>query len=235
MGTAVMTTNRRRAAWALVMAGVIGCARGGNEPVFGTAFDPSAASPSSDGTSETVDGPATEATGNGSADSTGQLPDASCCDVSPTPGCGNPATEICVCGLDANCCAQVWTEACVALASDPCADPACPPAATTTGTTEGSTGDAPPTQTCAQLADAQGWALFRCEQGDTQCNGVGTPTTDCEHCCEYCGDPGAVSCGDFAISQGWAAANCEWNGNGACGGAGSTATCDCDFCCEVGG
>ncbi|MEX1368478.1 MAG: hypothetical protein AB1Z98_35430 [Nannocystaceae bacterium] len=41
--------NRRRAAWALVMAGTIGCARGGNAPVVGTAFDPTAASPSSDG------------------------------------------------------------------------------------------------------------------------------------------------------------------------------------------
>jgi hypothetical protein len=66
--------------------------------------------------------------------------------------------------------------------------------------------------------------------GNAACGGQGTPTTDCDFCCDICSE--GPTCGDLAQQQAWAFANCEANGNGACGGSG-TPTCDCDFCCEV--
>ena len=169
------------------------------------------------------------------ADATGQPPDDSCCDVAPTPGCGNAETQACVCTIEEGCCTQVWSQTCVDLAIE-CNDPACgePPPATTTGMPPGdSSGE--PTQTCDELAAMSGWAYHRCQNGDSQCHSMGTPTTDCDFCCEFCGEAGDVSCGDHATANNWppGSALCEWNGNGACGGQGYAGTCDCDFCCQI--
>lgn len=212
------------------------CAGGGDAPTSSTAFDPTVAGPDTDpGTSTTSDdGPATSMA---SADATGTPPpDGSCCQVAPSPGCGNPETETCVCTIDTDCCQSVWSQDCVDLAIAPCGDPACGMPPPTTGEPgESSSGDPPPMLSCDELAAQEGWMYWRCEAGGgSQCNGLGTPTTDCTFCCEFCGQAGDVSCGDLATSNGWAAANCEWNGNGACGGMG-TPTCDCNLCCEVGG
>ncbi|MCX4240669.1 hypothetical protein [Paraliomyxa miuraensis] len=223
------------------MAVVLACAGGGSPGGSqGSAFDPT----HGDGT-ETDDPPATSTTTSddgvssvASAEGTGTAPpDASCCQVAPTPGCGNPQTESCVCAIQTSCCQSVWNQDCVDLAMT-CNDPACPGGPTTgdpTGEPGDSSGDPPPPMlTCDQLAAQEGWMYWRCQSGGgSQCNGMGTPTTDCTFCCEFCGQAGDVSCGDYANGQGWGAANCEWNGNGACGGMG-TPTCDCNFCCQVG-
>jgi hypothetical protein len=221
---------------ALVVAS-LGCA-GGGEPSSGSAFDPTP-NGSETGAMTASTGPG-DSTSAGASDVTGQPPpDGSCCQVAPTPGCGNPETETCVCTLDPACCQQTWTQDCVAMALDPCGDPACddPPPGTTGEPSDGSSGSSsggPPVLSCDELAMQEGWMLYRCQAGDIQCNDMGTPTTDCDYCCEYCGEQGDVSCGGLAAMMGWGAANCEWNGNGACNGMG-TPTCDCNFCCEVGG
>ncbi len=203
------------------------------------AFDPSASA--SDTETATGSGGNPGTTEITSADDTGE-PGGSCCQVSASAGCGDPQIQTCVCTIDPSCCQEVWSQECVDLAGMTCNDPGCtePPPMTTgmsTGGEEstGSTGEPPPpTLECDELAAQELWANWRCEAGGgTQCNGVGTPTTDCDFCCELCGEPGDVSCGDYATMQGWGAANCEWNGNGACNGIG-TPTCDCNFCCEVG-
>lgn len=219
----------------MVLACVVGCAGGGTDPGTSTAFDPTSPSGgSSTGSAETSAGPSgpVTMTSAGSAD-TGPPP-TSCCEVSPSPGCGNPDVQACVCTIDTSCCMQVWGQSCVDLAGE-CGDPGCAPPDTTTGMPPGDSSGDPPMLTCAELAAMEGWMYTRCQNGDSQCNSMGTPTTDCEFCCEYCGDAGDVSCGDHATDQGWppGSAMCEWNGNGACGGMGYTGTCDCDFCCQI--
>lgn len=210
------------------------CAGGGEGPSSSSAFDPTQAGNDSGTTSSTGpdpdDGmttppPPGEATGD-------PPPGSSCCEVSPTPGCSDAAVEMCVCTIQPSCCQSVWSQQCVDIAIAPCEDPACGAPGSTGEPGDGSSSGGPPTLSCDQLAAQEGWTYFRCQDGDLQCNGMGTPTTDCDYCCGYCNEPGDVSCGDLATSNGWAAANCEWNGNGACGGQG-TPTCDCNFCCEV--
>lgn len=225
-----------RGAWGWLLAGALGCASGSSDPATTTAFDPTVAGDST-GHAETGAGPSGPAsmTSVASADATGQPPDDSCCDVAPTPGCGNAETQACVCTIEEGCCTQVWSQTCVDLAIE-CNDPACgePPPATTTGMPPGdSSGE--PTQTCDELAAMSGWAYHRCQNGDSQCHSMGTPTTDCDFCCEFCGEAGDVSCGDHATANNWppGSALCEWNGNGACGGLGYAGTCDCDFCCQI--
>lgn len=47
---------------------------------------------------------------------------ADCCELSPTPGCGQPVIEACVCMLAGGeiCCAVEWDAACSALAAEQC-------------------------------------------------------------------------------------------------------------------
>jgi hypothetical protein len=205
-----------------------------------SAFDPTnAGSGSGTGPATTSTGPDPDGTSVGSADVTGDPPsDGSCCEVAATAGCGNPETETCVCTIEPACCQSAWSEDCVDLAITPCDDPACvaPPASTgEPGDGSSSSDGGPPVLSCDALAMQEGWMYSRCQNGDLQCNGMGTPTTDCDFCCGYCNEPGDVSCGDLATMNGWApgTALCEWNGNGACGGSG-TPTCDCNFCCQAG-
>jgi hypothetical protein len=110
-------------------------------------------------------------------------------------------------------------------------DPTEPVSESSTGVaTDDSTGDAPPTMSCGELAQMQGFVVGACEHnGNGACGGVGTPTTDCDLCCDVC--PAGNSCGALAQASGWAAAACETPGNPACGGMG-TPTCDCTVCCE---
>lgn len=231
-----MNRTRGAAGW-LAIACLVACAGGGDGP-SSTAFDPTNSGNDDTGPVATSNASDPDDTGMVTGDGTGQPPpDGSCCQVSPSAGCGNPEIETCVCTIEPSCCQSVWNQDCVDLAGTPCGDPACdgpPPTTGTTGNPPGdSSGEPPPMLTCDELAAQEGWMFHRCESGGgTQCNGVGTPTTDCDFCCEYCGEPDAVSCGDLAMNNGWAAANCEWNGNGACGGSG-TPTCDCNHCCEV--
>lgn len=215
-----------------IIAGALGCAGGSNDPGSTSAFDPTnpaGGSTSSSQTSAGPSGPMTSADGTG--DTTGEQ-GRSCCEASPMAGCGDSEIQTCVCTFNETCCSQVWSETCVGLAGE-CGDPDCP-APETTGMPGDSSGGTPMV-TCDELAMTEGWMYYRCQQGDSQCNGVGTPTTDCEFCCEYCGEPGDQSCGDHATAQGWPAgsAQCEWNGNGACGGQGYAGTCDCDYCCQL--
>lgn len=227
----------RLRAWVLGV-GVVpaACAGGAEGPSTTSAFDPSQPGSSSGTTSSTGtdsdDGPPMTTL---PGDSTGDPPGASCCEVAPTPGCGNQTTEMCVCTLDPSCCQDGWRQDCVDMAIDPCNDPACGGSGSTGTPGEGSSSGGPPTQSCDALAMQEGWMYWRCQNGDIQCNDMGTPTTDCDYCCGYCNGPADVSCGDLATKNGWApgTAQCEWNGNGACGGSG-TPTCDCDFCCEAG-
>jgi hypothetical protein len=94
---------------------------------------------------------------------------------------------------------------------------------------------------CGQLAAQNGWTNALCEwNGNGACGGQGTPTSDCDHCCDASAPPpppppppSKPSCGQLAAQNGWTDALCEWNGNGACGGQGP-ATSDCDHCCEAG-
>lgn len=222
--------------WVLLMsAALAACAGGGDGPSSSGVFEPTRGGneTGSATSSDTDPGDGTSSTppGDGSGS---PFPDASCCQVAPSPGCGNATTQACVCDLRPECCQTVWNQDCVDLASSPCADPLCPAPGSTgePGDDTGSSGG-PPTQSCEQLAAQEGWTYYRCQSGDSQCNDMGTPTTDCDFCCGYCNERGAVSCGDLAEQNGWALANCEWNGNGACNGQG-TPTCDCNFCCEVG-
>lgn len=218
----------------LASVGLVACAGGGEGPASTSAFDPThaGAETSAETTSTGPDGSMTSM-GPGPGDVTGEPPDGSCCQVAPTAGCGNVEIQTCVCTIEPMCCQRVWSQQCVDLAIMPCNDPACDEPPGTTGEPGDSSSDGgPPTLTCAQLSAQEGWMYSRCQNGDSQCNGMGTPTTDCDFCCGYCNDAGDVSCGDLATTNGWAQANCEWNGNGACGGSG-TPTCDCNFCCEV--
>jgi hypothetical protein len=224
----------RLGSW-LVLASVAAwaCAAGGDGPVSTGAFtsDPTTGS-SSTGPASTSE---PEASSTSPAEVTGDPPPgASCCQVAPTPGCGDEDVEACVCTLEPMCCQSVWSQDCVDLAIMPCNDPTCgAPSDTTGGPGDGSSSGGPPTLSCDALAMQEGWMYWRCQaDGGIQCNGMGTPTTDCDFCCGYCNEPGDVSCGDLATMNGWGAANCEWNGNGACGGSG-TPTCDCSFCCQV--
>lgn len=75
-------------------------------------------SATSDADASTTDGPGTFMSETG-ADS-GDYPDQPCCAPTPEPGCGDKATQSCVCALDPYCCEQAWDEACVntALLSD---------------------------------------------------------------------------------------------------------------------
>lgn len=221
----------------LACVSLVACAGGAEGPSSSSsAFDPTQAN---DGT-----GPATT-TGTGSDDGTTVMPpadvtgdpppDGSCCEVAPTPGCGNPEVETCVCTIDPACCQAVWGQGCVELAIDPCGDPACLAPGSTGEPGDGSSSGGPPTLACDALAMQEGWMYWRCQAGSgSQCNDMGTPTTDCDFCCGYCNAPSDVSCGDLATMNGWApgTALCEWNGNGACGGQG-TPTCDCNFCCQA--
>lgn len=225
--------------WVLLMgAALSACAGGGEGPVSTSAFDPT--QPGSD--SGTASSTGTDPDGNGMTslpppgDVTGDSSsDSSCCEVSPTPGCGNEETEMCVCTVQPSCCQSVWSQQCVDIAIAPCADPACLAPGSTGEPGDGSSsGDPPPMVSCDALAMQEGWMYWRCQDGDLQCNGMGTPTTDCDYCCGYCNAPGDVSCGDLATMNGWApgTALCEWNGNGACNGQG-TPTCDCNHCCQA--
>ncbi len=220
LGTAVMTA----------------CSGGDDPRSSTTSFDPPGltAGTATSPTSGPSPGTDSNTTGTDSLDSgtTGAAP--SCCQVSPSPGCGNMEIQTCVCTIEPSCCQQVWSEMCVELAAQPCGDPGCDdPPSTTTQDPTASSGD-PPTLTCEELAQMQNFVASRCEVGgNNHCNGMGTPTVDCDWCCEICGQPDDQSCGDLATANGWAAANCEWNDNGACGGQG-TPTCDCDVCCQAG-
>lgn len=214
---------------------VVACAGGGDGPSSSSAFDPSP-NGTETGSATTSTGTGDGMTGQGTADGTADPPGGSCCEVAATPGCGNEEIESCVCTLEPACCQSTWSEGCVGLAIDPCGDPACnvPPGSTSEPGDSSSSGDPPPLLSCDALAMQEGWMFSRCQNGDLQCNGMGTPTTDCDFCCGYCNAPSDVSCGDLATMNGWApgSALCEWNGNGACGGSG-TPTCDCNFCCQA--
>lgn len=223
----------------VVLAGcaLSACAGGAAGPSTTSAFDPNAGSDTGTGTTTgtgTGSDPDAGMTTLPSPDSTGDpTPDASCCQVAATPGCGNQEIEMCVCTLEPTCCQDVWRQDCVDLAIDPCADPACAmPGSTSEPGESSSSSGGPVAISCEELAAQEGWMYFRCQNGDIQCGNMGTPTTDCDYCCGYCNDAGDVSCGGLADMNGWGMASCEWNGNGACGGSG-TPTCDCDFCCEV--
>jgi len=223
--------------WVLLMsASLPACAGGGDGPASTSAFDPTHAGNDSGTASSTGHDPDGGMTSLPPGDVTGDPPsDGSCCEVSPTPGCGNEATEMCVCTVQPSCCQSVWSQQCVDIAIAPCADPACVAPGSTGEPSDGSSsGGPPPMVSCAALAMQEGWMYSRCQNDDLQCNGMGTPTTDCDFCCGFCNDAGDVSCGDLATSNGWApgTALCEWNGNGACGGQG-TPTCDCNFCCQA--
>lgn len=232
--TATMLGMRLRPWVVLAGCALSACAGGGAGPSTTSAFDPNGGSETGTGTTSTT-GPETDAgmTTLPPADSTGDPPGASCCQVAPTPGCGNQEIEMCVCTLEPACCQEVWRQDCVDLAIDPCGDPACAMPGSTSEPGESSSSGGPVAISCEELAAQEGWMYFRCQAGDVQCNDMGTPTTDCDYCCGYCNDAGDVSCGDLATMNGWApgTALCEWNGNGACGGSG-TPTCDCDFCCQ---
>ena len=43
-----------------------------------------------------------------------------CCQPHPTPGCGNPACEQCVCSIFPHCCGAQWDPGCVNLAQEKC-------------------------------------------------------------------------------------------------------------------
>lgn len=219
---------------AVALASAMACAGGADGPSSSSAFDPTRGA---DGT-----GPATAGSTDDAAttmppgDAPGDPPSGgSCCAVAATPGCSDPEIETCVCTIEPACCQDAWSPACVALATDPCGDPACMAPGSTGEPGDGSSGGGPPTLSCDALAMQEGWTYWRCQDGDSQCSDVGTPTTDCDFCCGYCNAPGDVSCGDLATMNGWApgTAQCEWNGNGACGGQG-TPTCDCSVCCQAG-
>lgn len=216
----------------LLLAVALGCAAGGDGPASSSAFDPVG---SGNDTSTATTAATTEATTMPvTGDATGNPPGGSCCEAAATAGCADAKIETCVCTIEPACCQSAWSSECVDLAVTPCGAATCvPPPGTTGEPGDSSSSDGAPTLSCDQLAAQEGWMYHRCQSnGDSQCNGAGTPTTDCDYCCEYCGAPGAVSCGDLATMNGWGPANCEWNGNGACGGVG-TPTCDCNFCCEV--
>ena len=89
--------------------------------------------------------------------------------------------------------------------------------------TEEST-EGPSDPLCAEIADAEGWKTFVCDEGEGTCAGEGIATLDCGLCCA------GPSCGELADQQGWEQASCEHAGNGACGGEGEP-TWDCDHCC----
>jgi hypothetical protein len=221
----------KRLSLVVALVGAVACAGGGDGPSSSSAFDPTYANDATGSATSTGadDGASTIASTMASADVVGD-PGGSCCEVAATAGCNNTDTEACVCTIDPACCQDAWSQACVTLARDSCGDPACmAPGDTGDGS---SSDDSPPTLACDALAMQEGWMYWRCQSGDSQCNDMGTPTTDCDFCCGYCNAPSDVSCGGLAAMNGWAQANCEWNGNGACGGQGSP-TCDCDRCCQV--
>jgi hypothetical protein len=222
-----------RLPFVVVLASAMACAGGADGPSSSSAFDPTYGNDGTGPATGTGTGPDEGTTTMAPGDVTGDPPGGSCCAVAPTPGCGNPEIETCVCTIEPACCQGVWSQACVALAGDPCGDPECLAPGSTGEPGDGSSSDGPPTLSCDALAMQEGWMYWRCQDGDLQCNDMGTPTTDCDYCCGYCNAPGDVSCGDLATMNGWAQANCEWNGNGACGGQG-TPTCDCNHCCQVG-
>lgn len=217
---------------AIVSVAGLACAGGGDVPSTTSAFDPTYGNAGTGPATGTTTGP-DGMTGQATADGTTGPAGGSCCAVAATPGCSDADVESCVCTIAPACCQRAWGQGCVELAIDPCGDPACmavPPG--TTGEPSDSSGE-PPALYCDDMAVKEGWTYWRCEaDGGSQCNGMGTPSIDCDFCCGYCNAPGDVSCGGLAEMNGWAQANCEWNGNGACGGAG-TPTCDCNFCCEV--
>ncbi|HET6582956.1 MAG TPA: hypothetical protein VFG69_05910 [Nannocystaceae bacterium] len=66
-----------------------------------------------DAATSTGDGPGTlMATGSESGLESGEG-DEPCCAPESGPGCGDEATESCVCALDPYCCEQAWDESCV--------------------------------------------------------------------------------------------------------------------------
>ncbi len=230
---------RRRGAWGLVVAIAAGCASGVENPSSASSvFDPTMPNQTSttgDSGGESK-GPGSNGTVITSADSGADTSaGGDCCEPATSPGCGDAEIESCVCTIEPACCQTMWSPACVDLAGGLCDAPGCPSVgSSSTAGMEDSSAEPPPTLTCEQLAQMNAYVAWRCEGGGNNlCQGMGTPTLDCDLCCEICGRAGDTSCGDLAISSGWPKALCEWNGNDACGGQG-TPTCDCDFCCEAG-
>lgn len=140
-------------------------------------------------------------------------PAADCCVTSDEPGCPDAAVEACVCDLRPTCCNTSWNLQCTGMAIIAC-DLQCDDGQGTTGAGEGSestAGDGPgpgdgamtshdsgdPMRpgdessggaegpSCGDLAEANGWRLAACEwNGNAACGGQGTPTWDCDYCCE---------------------------------------------------
>lgn len=92
------------------------------------------------------------------------------------------------------------------------------------GAASGTGGSGGTTQqpTCAEVAAAKGWAQAFCEwNANDACDGVGDPTSDCDHCCPAPGSSGGTG-GSVGGSGGGGAGGSGGSGSGGIGGTGGS-------------
>ena len=120
----------------VLLALPLACAQGSDDPGMLTlsgAYTAGEAGSSDPGDSDdegesATDGQTSASTVSGGATSnsgdSGGTGNPACCMIAPTPGCGSPETESCVCTSLPSCCQQVWGADCVDQAIV-CGDPYC--------------------------------------------------------------------------------------------------------------
>jgi hypothetical protein len=202
----------------------------GGQPYDPTGDETTASEASGSTSSASMSATSIGEASSGSSESTAAIePTSDCCSPAAAPGCTDPKTEACVCAIRLSCCEDAWSVECAGIAVDGCGSPC---GADTMDPSDDTMTDEP-LPSCGELAETEGFVLGACEvNGNGACNGMGTPTNDCDFCCDVCETGNGLSCGQLAEQQGWEFANCESDTNNACNGTG-TPTCDCNFCCEV--